>query len=592
MNWLKKFFKKNNEKRTLDMSKTNYVNKEDTEKVIKETLNYVSNAVGSSLGPYGFNTIIQNIYGEHSVSKDGYTILSNLKFGQVEYRGIFDNIIRISRNLVRTVGDGSTSAIIIAERFYYYLNKFQKTHKINANILKELLKLLEKKLINSISQLAKKVDVNDVTEIANIAKKVSLVSTNNNQKMSDLISEIYSKIGTSGNINVETSKSEFTTVEYVDGFKMDYRFSNPLFVTDRDNNQIVYENPVFLMSDGTIIQKDLITLSILIDGVQSYRLQQKKINPEAPDPVPFILLAPKIDPVVFDFFKINKEKNPHAMIAYIEIPTSTELSKNKFYDLATFLGARVLKRMEGEEFVNNYWDEKNLGTCKKFIATPKNCFFIEGGGDKETIENYIKKLEKEKDEIKQIADHVDHTPEIWKLESRIHALKGNMATIYVGGQSELEKKNIKYLVEDAVQACHSTFNHGYVFGGNLVIPYYISKNFEDLKNYLYTRSIHHKLKEEQIADLLNIIKDSFLFAYIRVLDNYYNPEANKGNICEISKKIAYDCIRKEYIFNLIKFENEVFDKTDVINSVETDVEILKSVFSIITLLVTSNQMLS
>ena len=172
---------------------------------------------------------------------------------------------------------------------------------------------------------------------------------------------------------------------------------------------------------------------------------------------------------------------------------------------------------------------------------------------------------------------------------RIVSLAGRLVTIYVGGDSEIEKKNKMYLFEDAVLAVKSALAHGIIFGGNLIIPILVKNYYTRFSNILMENS--EISSREEAGDLINLISDSFLYSFMRVLDNKFNSNPNSDIMNEQSKIIANNCISDDSIYNLLTRKFELLNSTSIINSAETDIQIMKSVFSIITLLVTSNQML-
>ena len=560
--------------------KTNLIGKNITEKVIDDTFNFLSGAIGGSLGPFGYNTIIHDRYLNNSITKDGYTILSGIIMYDNENRGIFDNIIKVSRSLVRTVGDGSTSAIIIADSFYRNLKLFKNNNKINANILRKILEAILDELTEKIKLSSRK--ISSTEQIVNIAK----VSTNNDVEMAEIIAEMYDKIGIDGSINIEISKTETTFSSIVSGFQVDGGFKDDIFINNIEDATTIYENPKIFLCNDRLSSTDL---QIMFQLIQDLILTQTAKNLT---PTPFIVMAPKTDAAVYEFFKTNKKQQPLLPIVFAEIYTGTALNKEIFEDFAAYIGCDFYDKMENEVLEGNFFNPERLGSCSKIVISREKTIAFEGKGDAELIANRIKHLEAERDSMRAIEDHIDRTKEIGKIEQRIMTIKGNLGTIYVGGDSEMEKKNRKFLVEDAVLAVKSAIKHGYTYGGNLLVPYILGTQKTEIVEKIRLKfSNIPSVGKMLIDDLIDVVYKSFSYSFMRVLDNYFNDEPNNGILDPESVRVFNECMDKKSIFNLMTQQYESFDDTKVINSVETDLQIAKSVFSIITLLVTSNQML-
>ncbi len=559
---------------------TNLIGREETQAIIKETLEFLSNAVGGSLGPFGYNTIVQERTGQHSITKDGFTILRNLYLYEKGNRGIFDNLISISKSLVQSVGDGSSSAIIIAKQFFELLSNFKDANKINANVIKSYLTKIEEMVEASITEASIKLD-DDSDETFNAIEQIARVSTNGDEEVTSLVRKLYEEIGLKGQPDIELSKTENSVIEVVNGFQFDGGYFHDVMINDSDTNEVVFENPNILMSNGMLTQNDIGMLSKAVDVYIMGMIGQNM------SPVPLVVLAPKVDAIILEFFVRNLKQNASLPIALAEIPVGTEFGMKRFNDLAAFLGIEPLDKRENEHVA--LFPDERWGTCEKIKISSSTTTIIGPKIKNEELLNVrLTKINTELEEIENIHDAYDRSRQVWELKKRLISLTGSLGTIYIGGQSEVEKLNRRYLVDDAVLAVKSAIKHGYVFGGNLLIPMDIETNFDRYVGKLMEMGVPETSMAEE---LLRLVSDSFLYSYKRVLDNYYSDHPNQGSICDESENILMKCMTDKTIFNLKTMQYEDLKKTGVINSLKTDVQIMKSVFSIITLLVTSNQML-
>jgi len=536
--------------------KTNVVNDNDIKKIMLETLKFLSDSLSKTLGPYGSTTIIQDRMIHHTITKDGYTILNKIFIEEEESRTILDLVKKISRNLVRKVGDGSTSSIVIANSLYNSLINIMEIYKISAKDLLDLLERISNILIKELKMMATPIDDNmDKLEY------IATISTNNDETYGKLITEVFRKIGRFGFINIEKSKTEKTYFDMTRGFEISRGYVNSLMANQADEKTCEYFQPFILMCDSYIDENDIPFVAEIAGNVCNKMGQ------------PFVIIAKGFDNASNVFFQVNLMKNKIPLLA-IDIATESKRSKDTFNDLALNLGCNVLKKSEGES-INNF-ELSRLGRCTRVVSTEGYTRFFEGQGDKDLIRQKIEVLIESINEMTRSETYIDLDTDIYDLKRRIALLGNSMATLYVGGITEDAKETDKYLIEDAVFACKSALNHGYILGGNLAVPFILKK--DTVINDIITL---HENKDLAIF-CSSAIFDAFIESFSSVIKNYTN---DKEYIDEIIK----NCLRDQSIFNLKTLKYEKAFETNIINSAETDIEILKSAISIIGLLATSNQ---
>lgn len=571
-----------------DEMKTNIVNEEDTKDIINKVLTILSSAISKSLGPYGSTTIIKDIYNiDNKITKDGYSILNKISF-KGELQGTILKIVKsISKSLVEEVGDGSTSSIVIAESLYKTLENFFNYEKSVArkdvlDFLNKLSKIIEEEV------LKESIELKDVEQL----KKIASISNNNDEEIGSLVANIYKDLDFSGFINLELSPNENTFHKLTNGVEIERGYTNFIFANQKDKVTCEFEKPRFVLCNGELGEEDIFFVAELLS------LTAASENP-------LVLIAREFSPEVNAIINNNKAKFKNKLpIVAIEYNLSSLQKHEEFLDLAIYLNATMYDKYNGEvltkQDAGNFYMNR-LGMANKITVNEKRTLIVEGHFDSKEIEDRLKIIDKSEEELNEKANVADVTVEKYNLEKRRSQLKGKIATLYIGGSSSLEKRTRKDLVEDSIFACKSAIKYGYVIGGNLIIPYILYTKgdeiidrlikdesiFIGLDSYDEKSGINTNKKSEVIKQLVEDIKDSFLYSFYKVIMNKYD---NKEKALEIIN----NCIsnNKLSIFNLRTNEYEDITKTNVINSAKTDIEIMNSVFSIIGLLASSNQMLA
>jgi len=544
------------------------------DKYIDDTLYKIKNCVAMTLGPYAKTTIVQDRTMHHNITKDGYTVLRSLVFEDDISRTIFEIVLKISKGLVRVVGDGSTSCIVVAYSLYRNLKLLMEQNKITSkdilDIMTDYAKLLEEKILSFAEPIS-----DDMKELEDIAT----ISCNNDDTYGKLIKDIFTQIGRYGFINLEKSRTSETYYEIKNGFELPRGYIANNMVNQADKKSVILYDPKVLMIEGRVEEKDL---QALADFLGKFCME---IGGS------LVIVASGYSNEAFTFFHMNRlnairqNNEDHFKVVAIDTSLADSDNKNRFEDLAINLGAHPIRISDGDE-LSKYDPDLLLtkcGSCKEFKGDEFNSRFIDGLGNKDLKQLRVDAIKKKLDEITSNESNMLFDTEIYELRKRMALLQNSMATLYIGGNSEQQKDTDRFLLEDAVSACKSALKYGFIFGGNLVIPVILHKEeyFNELVEKIKEK--YDYIDENTLINILKCMNSSFIESFYTVLKNFYHDDDEA--ISEIIEK----CLNDNMIYNLKmhRFENLV--DTKIINSAKTDIEILNSVISIIGLVATSNQ---
>ena len=545
----------------------NVIEEDDFKKKIDAVFSQVSNALTKTLGPYGSTTIIEK-YGECHITKDGWSVIKNIRFNDTVSNNIMMLLLRISAQVVIRVGDGSTTSIVAANAILKEMKEHESVigkmrPKDFINTLNKCVNYLVEKIYSS------SIEVNKETfeEIY----KLAYISTNGDDQISKIIRDIY-KITNNPSIEYIKSKTNETTYEIIDGYRGNITYIDNIFTTNDDGTCII-NNPMILMFDHKIdIER---ALPIISNVAVEAAGQNRRV----------VVIAPHYDKFLLDNIRKNivveYKTRGISTIVYTRASLVSNVSHELYNDFSIMCGCQVIS----EQFIEEITSEtvmEYVGTVDSMIISEKTTF-IRGFTNRninlyeKAVADATNKYNKSLDE-NQKRGIVDI--KLNELKQRMTKLYGHMGIIHVGGNSELEKTANFDLVEDAVKACESAFTHGYTIGGSLIIPYIINNMMEENKN-------DHTCMEEYEYEMFAIIKKAFLNVFKTILRNKYtelemNDDFFTGIIdkCMNSEEpICYDLIHDTY-------------SKDIINSCETEIEILKATASIISLLNSSNQYVS
>lgn len=561
----------------------NVISEDNYRQRARDVFEQVAEMLKNTLGPYGSTTIIEQ-FGEMYITKDGWNILQKIHFDDPTDNNILQLLRNISAQVVVKVGDGSTSSIVAANQILKQLESNDELKKIRPKELLDVLSKCADKISESIQAQAFKIDVESDPEFTQIYK-LAMISTNGNEQVSRMIQTIY-KETSNPFIEYLNSKTNRTHHEIVEGYQILGKYLDTLYV-NTDDGTCEIDNPIIIMFDH-VVQRDL-HLSKIIGPLEMTCAEMGRR---------LVVIAPHYDKAVMDHLRIfaNAEAKQtgttRTVFALAQLPTG--MHQELYSDFAVMTGGTIIaeNHIPGIlEEVNNIQDL--IGTVER-ISIGKQDTIISGFGNRNenmyniTVHNAVAKYK----EVAQTHSELNIVnSELYELKKRVSKLRSKMGRIYVGGNSGLDKKANKDLVDDAVKACESAFNYGYNIGGNLIIPIAIN-------------AIEPATREEEI--IFGLLGDAFRNVFTKVLLNKYKEVAEPAEpkkkslfrrIFEMEEftkapvdidEILDECIYSQRCYDLVKDEYS----TDVINPSHTDIEILKAATSIVALLLSSNQYIS
>ena len=406
----------------------------DARDLLKKGVDQLADAVKVTLGPKGRNVIIEKKFGAPQITKDGVTVAK-----EVELEDHFENT---GAQLVKSVasktgddaGDGTTTATILAQSI---VNVGLKNVTAGANPM-DLKRGIDKAVdavVNYIKNVAEKVDDNyDKIE------QVATVSANNDPEIGNLIADAMRKVSKDGVITIEESKSRDTYINVVEGMQFDRGYLSGYFMTDADKMECVMDNPYILLYDKKISNiKDFLPI----------------LQPAAESGRPLLVIAEDVDSEALTTLVVNRLRGGLKICA-VKAPGFGDRRKAMLEDIAVLTGGIVISEEKGLKLEQATLDM--LGTCDKVTVTKDNTTIVNGAGEKQQIADRVAQI---KNEIANTTSSYDKE----KLQERLAKMSGGVAVLYVGANSEVEMKEKKDRVDDALCATRAAIEEGVVAGG-------------------------------------------------------------------------------------------------------------------------------
>ena len=416
---------------------------------LKKGVDALSNAVKVTLGPKGRNVIIEKSYGAPHITKDGVSVAKEIE--------LQDPVENMGAQLVKEVasktndlaGDGTTTATVLAQAI---VAAGLKNVIAGANPM-DLKRGIDKAVATVVESL--KAQSQQVGDSIEKIQQVASISANNDNTIGTLIAEAMAKVKKEGVITVEDAKGIETHVDVVEGMQFDRGYISPYFVTNTEKMEAVYENPFILIYDKKIsVMKDL--LPILEKSLQTGR--------------PLLIIAEDIDSEALATLVVNRLRGSLKVVA-VKAPGFGDRRKEMLEDIAILTGGTVITEEKGYRLEDATLAE--LGTADKITVTKDNTTIVNGQGAKENIEARAAQI---KAQIATTTSDYDRE----KLQERLAKIAGGVAVIYVGAASEVEMKEKKDRVEDALNATRAAIEEGIIPGGGVGFIRAIS-SIENLK---------------------------------------------------------------------------------------------------------------
>ncbi|MBR6775697.1 MAG: chaperonin GroEL [Bacteroidales bacterium] len=403
---------------------------------LKKGVDALSNAVKVTLGPKGRNVIIEKSYGAPHITKDGVSVAKEIE--------LQDPVENMGAQLVKEVasktndlaGDGTTTATVLAQAI---VAAGLKNVIAGANPM-DLKRGIDKAVAVVVDSL--KAQSEQVGESIDKIQQVASISANNDNAIGTLIAEAMAKVKKEGVITVENAKGIETHVDVVEGMQFDRGYISPYFVTNTEKMEAVYENPFILIYDKKVsVMKDL--LPILEKSLQTGR--------------PLLIIAEDIDSEALATLVVNRLRGSLKVVA-VKAPGFGDRRKEMLEDIAILTGGTVISEEKGYRLEDATLAE--LGSADKITITKDNTTIVNGQGSKEAIDARAAQI---KAQIATTTSDYDRE----KLQERLAKIAGGVAVIYVGAASEVEMKEKKDRVEDALNATRAAIEEGIIPGGGV-----------------------------------------------------------------------------------------------------------------------------
>ena len=509
---------------------------------IKEGVDKLANAVKVTLGPCGRNVVLEKKYGPSTITKDGISVAKEIE--------LKDPVENIGAQLIKEVasktndgaGDGTTTATVLAQSIYNNSLKYV-TSGANPVEIKKGIDLAVENVIAEIKNISKEID-NNSSDI----EQVATISANNDSEIGKMIAEAMAKVGKDGVITVEEAKGTQTSVKVVEGMEFDRGYLSPYFVTNTEKMTVEMENPYILITD-----KKISALKELLPILESVTQSGK----------PLLIIAEDVDGEALTTLVVNRLRIGLKICA-VKAPGFGDRKKEILQDIAIVTGGNVISEEQGRKLENITIED--LGKAEKINITKDNTVIVNGNGNKKEIN----------DRASQIRSQIENTKSEYdkeKLQERLAKISGGVAVLYIGASTEVEMKEKKDRVDDALHATRAAVQEGIVPGGGVTLLR-CSEKIINLKG---------ENEDQKLG--INIVYKS-LFAPIKtILSN-----AGEENIDVIINAILNNSGDYGYNARLKKFEN--FFKTGVIDPAKVTRLAIENAASISGLLITSDCVIS
>ena len=408
----------------------------DARNRMKRGVDILSNAVKVTLGPQGRNVVLEKKFGASAITKDGVSVAKEIELEDpIENMGA-QMVKEVASKTADAAGDGTTTATVLAQAI---IAEGMKNVAAGANPM-DLKRGIDKATEAVVQQLKQQSQTvgNDTDKI----RQVATVSANNDENIGSLIAEAFKKVGKEGVITVEEAKGTTTTVEVVEGMEFDRGYISPYFVTNPDKMEAELQNPYVLIYDKKIsVMKDI--LPLLEKTAKSGR--------------PLLIIAEDLDGEALATLVVNKLRGT-LKVAAVKAPGFGDRRKEMLEDIAVLTGGIVISEDRGYKLENA--DISYLGTADAVTIDKDNTTIVGGKGKKEDIQARVGQI---KGQIGSSTSDYDKE----KLQERLAKLSGGVAVLYVGAATEVEMKEKKDRVDDALHATRAAIEEGIVPGGGV-----------------------------------------------------------------------------------------------------------------------------
>ena len=492
----------------------------DARTLMLEGVNKLADAVQVTLGPRGRNVVLDKSFGGPKITKDGVTVAKEIEFGD-RYHNIGAQLVKgVASRTNDLAGDGTTTATVLARAIFAEGCK-SVAAGINPMGIRRGIEMAVKEVVSDLNSRSQ--DVGDRNSIKNVAT----ISANGDEEIGELLASAMDRVGKEGTITIQDGKTLENELEVVEGMKFDRGYISPYFVTDSKTLKVELENPLILLSEKKIsnIQE---VLPHLEHALKTSR--------------PILIIAEDIESEALANLVVNKLRGG-LKVCGVKSPGFGDNRKNIMVDIGVLTNGTVVSEETGEKLAET--DIAVMGTAGKVVITKDDCLILQGGGEKEEIN----------DRVEQIRATIENTKSDYdkeKLQERLAKLTGGVGVIKVGGGSEVEVGEVKDRVTDALCATKAAVEEGIVTGGGTALLY-ASRKLKALKR--------NATSDEQIG--IKMIENACIEPIMTIMENAgKDGSAIVETLLERDEQnLGYNANTHEYVD---MFANGVVDPTKVV----------------------------
>ncbi len=472
---------------------------------IKRGVDALANAVKVTLGPKGRNVIIGKSFGPPQVTKDGVTVAKEIELEDALENMGAQMVKEVASKTNDLAGDGTTTATVLAQAI---VKEGLKNVAAGANPMD-----LKRGIDTAVKAISKDLEKQS-TKVGNSAEKIkqiAVISSNNDEQIGDLIAKAFEKVGNEGVITVEEAKGTETYVDVVEGMQFDRGYLSPYFVTDSEKMQTDLEKPMILLYDKKISSmKDLLPV----------------LEPVAQQGKSLLIIAEDVDGEALATLVVNKLRGS-LKIAAVKAPGFGDRRKAMLEDIAILTGGTVISEERGFTLENT--TVEMLGSAETVTIDKDNTTIVNGAGKKADIQTRVGQI---KSQIETTTSDYDRE----KLQERLAKLSGGVAVLYVGAASEVEMKEKKDRVDDALHATRAAVEEGIVVGGGVAL--------------IRAKSVLEKLTTETMDETTGIqIVAKAIESPLRIIVENAGGEGSVvvNKVLEGKKNFGYDAKTETYV---------------------------------------------
>jgi chaperonin GroEL len=472
---------------------------------LKKGVDALANAVKVTLGPKGRNVIIGKAFGGPQITKDGVTVAKEIELEDALENMGAQMVKEVASKTNDLAGDGTTTATILAQAI---VKEGLKNVTAGANPM-DLKRGVDKAVEAIVGELNNNAET--VGSSSDKIKQIASISANNDESIGSLITEAFEKVGKEGVITVEEAKGTDTYVDVVEGMQFDRGYLSPYFVTNSEKMEVDLESPYILLYDKKIsAMKDLLPV----------------LEPVAQSGKPLLVIAEDVDGEALATLVVNKLRGS-LKIAAVKAPGFGDRRKAMLEDIAILTGGTVISEERGFTLENTTIEM--LGSAERVTIDKDNTTIVNGSGEKENIEARVNQI---KAQIETTTSDYDKE----KLQERLAKLAGGVAVLYVGAASEVEMKEKKDRVDDALHATRAAVEEGIVAGGGVAL--------------LRSRKVLEKITSENLDEATGIqIISRAIEAPLRIIVENAGGEGSVvvAKVMEGKGNFGYDAKSETYV---------------------------------------------